>query len=83
MQARRSRSTTRTARLSYDLHLSHATTIDTFYTNADGYLVTPEKLPYGDGYSIVEVQAPYGYTLNAEPVYFNITPDGASTQGAA
>lgn len=57
------------------------TTIDTFYSNADGYLVTPEKLPYGDGYSIVEVQAPYGYTLNAEPVYFSITPDGASEEG--
>lgn len=57
------------------------TTIDTFYSNADGYLVTPEKLPYGDGYSIVEVQAPYGYTLNAEPVYFNITPEGASAEG--
>ena len=58
------------------------TTIDTFYSNADGYLVTPEKLPYGDGYSIVEVQAPYGYTLNAEPVYFSITPDGASEEGS-
>ena len=57
------------------------TTIDTFYTNADGYLVTPEKLPYGDGYSIVEVQAPYGYTLNAEPVYFSITQDGSTEEG--
>ena len=33
--------------------------IDTFYTNAEGYLVTPEKLEYGSGYSLVEVQAPY------------------------
>ena len=57
------------------------TTIDTFYTNADGYLVTPEKLPYGDGYFIVEVQAPYGYTLNAEPVYFSITQDGSTEEG--
>ena len=40
------------------------TTIDVFYTNADGYLVTPEKLPYGKGYSLVEVSAPYGYVLN-------------------
>lgn len=56
-------------------------TIDTFYSNAEGYLVTPEKLPYGDGYSIVEVQAPYGYTLNSEPVYFNITPDGSTEEG--
>ena len=30
-------------------------------SNAEGSLVTPEKLPFGKGYSIVEVQAPYGY----------------------
>ena len=41
-----------------DLHLPDATTIDTFYTNSEGYLVTPEKLEYGTGYSLVEVQAP-------------------------
>lgn len=29
------------------------TTIDTFYTDADGQLVTPEKLEYGKGYSLV------------------------------
>lgn len=34
------------------------TEIDTFYTNSDGYLITPETLPYGKGYSVVEVQAP-------------------------
>ncbi len=34
------------------------TTIDTFYTNSDGYLITPEKLEYGTGYSLVEVSAP-------------------------
>ena len=28
------------------------TTIDVFYTNAEGSLVTPEKLPFGKGYSI-------------------------------
>ena len=31
--------------------------IDTFYTNSKGYLITPETLPYGKGYSVVEVQA--------------------------
>ncbi len=56
------------------------TTIDTFYSNADGYLVTPEKLPYGEGYSLVEVQAPYGYTLNTEPVYFDITEDNSTEE---
>ena len=30
--------------------------VDTFYTNSEGYLITPETLPYGD-YSLVEVQA--------------------------
>lgn len=58
------------------------TTIDTFYTNSDGYLITPEKLPYGKGYSIVEVQAPYGYVLNSEPVYFDITEDNSTEESA-
>lgn len=31
------------------------TEIDTFYTNSEGYLITPETLPYGKGYSVVEV----------------------------
>ena len=44
--------------------------IDTFYTDANGQLVTPEKLEYGKGYSLVEVQAPYGYVLDSTPVYF-------------
>ena len=45
------------------------TTIDTFYTTADGDLITPQTLEYGKGYSLVEVQAPYGYVLNSEPVF--------------
>ena len=48
------------------------TTIDTFYTTADGYLITPQTLEYGKGYSLVEVQAPYGYVLDSEPVYFDV-----------
>ncbi len=52
------------------------TVVDTFYTNADGTLVTPEKLPYGKGYSLVEVQATDGYVLDSTPVYFDVTrPD--------
>lgn len=58
------------------------TTIDTFYTNSDGYLITPEKLEYGTGYSLVEVSAPYGYTLNSEPVYFDVTADNATEESA-
>lgn len=58
------------------------TTIDTFYTTEDGYLITPEMLPYGLGFSIVEVQAPYGYVLNSDPVYFDITEDNSTEESA-
>ena len=58
------------------------TTIDTFYTNSDGYLITPEMLEYGTGYSLMEVSAPYGYTLNSEPVYFAVTADNATEENA-
>lgn len=51
------------------------TTIDTFYTTADGELITPQTLEYGTGYSLVEVQAPYGYALNSEPVYFDVVQE--------
>lgn len=56
------------------------TEIDTFYTNADGVLYTPEKLEYGTGYSIVEVDAPYGYVLDSDPVYFDVTPEDAADE---
>lgn len=56
------------------------TTIDTFYTNSDGYLITPETLPYGKGYSVVEVQAPYEYILDSTPVYFDITAENTSEE---
>lgn len=56
------------------------TTIDTFYTNSEGYLITPESLPYGKGYSVVEVQAPYGYILNSTPVYFDITAENTTDE---
>ena len=56
------------------------TTIDTFYTNSDGYLITPETLPYGKGYSVIEVQAPYGYILDSTPVYFDITAEKISEE---
>lgn len=48
------------------------TTIDTFYVSEDGYLITPQKLAAGN-YSLVEVQAPYGYVLNSEPIAFTVT----------
>ncbi len=56
------------------------TTIDTFFTDANGSLVTPEKLDYGKGYSIVEVQAPYGYVLDETPVYFDIAEENSTEE---
>lgn len=58
------------------------TTIDTFYTNSEGYLITPEKLPYGKGYKLVEVQAPHGYVLDSTPVVFDVTMDYVSEEDA-
>ena len=57
------------------------TTIDTFYTDADGQLVTPEKLDYGKGYSLAEVQAPYGYVLDSTPVSFDVTEENSTQEG--
>lgn len=54
--------------------------IDTFYTNSEGYLITPETLPYGKGYSVVEVKAPYGYILDSTPVYFDITAENTTEE---
>lgn len=56
------------------------TEIDTFYTNSDGYLITPETLPYSKGYSAVEVQAPYGYVLDSTPIYFDITAENTTEE---
>lgn len=54
------------------------TSVHTFYTNKEGYLITPEKLPYGD-YTLKEVQAPYGYVLDDTPILFSITQENSST----
>lgn len=54
------------------------TAIHTFYTNSEGYLITPEKLPYGD-YTLKEVQAPYGYVLDSTPIPFTVTQENSST----
>lgn len=54
------------------------TSVHTFYTNKEGYLITPEKLPYGD-YTLKEIQAPYGYVLDDTPVPFSITQENSST----
>ncbi len=48
------------------------TTIDTYYVSDDGYLITPQVLPAGE-YTLVEVQAPYGYVLDSTPISFAVT----------
>ena len=57
------------------------TTIDVFYTNSEGYLITPEVLPYGE-YSLVEVQAPYGYALDKTPVAFSVSSENAEKENS-
>ena len=54
------------------------TSVHTFYTNKEGYLIAPEKLPYGN-YTLKEVQAPYGYVLDNTPVPFTISQENSST----
>lgn len=56
------------------------TTIDTFYTNDAGMLITPEKLEFGKGYSLKEVSAPYGYVLSHEAVKFDVTEDNSTEE---
>ncbi len=58
------------------------TEIDTFYTTADGTLITPELLDFGYGYSLMEVSAPFGYTIDRTPVYFDVTEDNSSEENA-
>lgn len=48
---------------------------DTFFTNDEGYLITPEALSYGE-YELIEVQAPEGYVLAKEPAKFKV--DGSN-----
>ena len=57
------------------------TTIDTFYTNDAGMLITPEKLEFGKGYSLKEVSAPYGYVLSHEAVKFDVTEENSTEEG--
>ncbi len=55
--------------------------VDTFYTNAEGYLMTPDVLEYGK-YFLVEVEAPEGYVLDSTPVPFTISAADAEEENA-
>jgi uncharacterized surface anchored protein len=48
--------------------------IDSYLTNADGWLVMPKPLRFGN-YELYEVQAPYGYTLSETPIPFKVTSE--------
>ncbi|EPR0150035.1 SpaA isopeptide-forming pilin-related protein [Listeria monocytogenes] len=48
--------------------------ITEFVTAADGTLVLPESLVYGD-YTLVEVKAPNGYLLNKKEIPFTVNAD--------
>lgn len=59
---------------------------DTLVCDEYGFAETKD-LPYGTytvhqtkGYSVVEVQAPYGYILDSTPVYFDITAENTSEE---
>ncbi|WP_295068129.1 SpaA isopeptide-forming pilin-related protein [Ruminococcus sp.] len=55
--------------------------VEVFYTNNDGYLITPEAINYGK-YTLVEVQAPYGYVLDSTPVPFMVSESNVNEENA-
>ncbi len=48
--------------------------LDSYLTNAEGWLVMPKPLLHGN-YELHEVQAPNGYVLTETPVAFTVTSD--------
>ncbi|MHA9737022.1 SpaA isopeptide-forming pilin-related protein [Robinsoniella peoriensis] len=46
-------------------------TIDTFYTNDEGWLMLPYELSYGQ-YELIEQETCFGYVLDREPVPFTV-----------
>ena len=65
-------------RVSMQFTYPEVTEIHTFYTNSEGFLITPETLPYGE-YTLVEVEAPYEYVLDSTPILFTISQENSST----
>lgn len=50
---------------------------DTWYTGKDGIVRVPAELTYNYGYYLIEQNAPDGYVLSQDPVYFDVVPDAA------
>ena len=55
----------------YGIYNSANVRVGELKTNADGYAQSG-LLPYGDGYYLLEEQAPEGYVLDTTKQYFNI-----------
>ena len=53
---------------------------DVFTTDDNGSITTPEPLPYGKKYYLVEIKAPYGYVLDSTPVYFDVTDESTTEE---
>ena len=53
---------------------------DVFMTDDNGSITTPEPLPYGKNYYLVEIKAPYGYVLDSTPVYFDVTDENTAEE---
>lgn len=57
--------------VSQNVYYPTPVTIDTFFTNEEGWLMLPCVLPHGR-YELIEVEACYGYVLDSEPVPFTV-----------
>lgn len=57
--------------VSQEVYYPTPVTIDTFFTNEEGWLMLPCVLPHGR-YELMEVEACYGYVLDSEPVPFTV-----------
>lgn len=49
-----------------------------WYTDENGFLRLPMELEYGKRYSLLELNAPSGYVLGSEPLYFDVTAENAT-----
>lgn len=53
---------------------------DIWYSDAHGIVEFPMELEYGEGYSVIEQNAPEGYILNPHPVYFDVKEENSTIE---
>ena len=53
---------------------------DVWYSDAHGIVEFPMLLEYGEGYSVIEQNAPEGYILNPNPVYFDVKEENSTIE---